>query len=176
MIYDFVKSQYRFIYKTFLLLFFFVITYLFLKENGWKKARDKMLGLIKQPWVLLFLLYISYLLSATVVGRYYKNPYGLVFSNFGIRINDPVWNEDIRNNIVLFVPLTFLHNQCFKPKKVFITDFLISLYASVFIELSQLIGWLGSFQLADIVHNIIGGMIGCGIWCLINKLVSKKDK
>lgn len=176
MIYDFVKSQYRFIYKTFLLLFFLVVTYLFFKENGWKKAKDKMLGLIKQPWVLLFLLYISYLLSATVVGRYYKNPYGLVFSHFGIRSNDPVWNEDIRNNIVLFIPLTFLYNQCFKPKKIFFTNFMISLFASVFIELSQLIGWLGSFQFADIVHNVIGGMIGCGIWCVMKKLVPKKDK
>ena len=104
------------------MFFFFAIAYLFFKENRGKKSKEKMLSLLKQPRVILFLLYASYLLTATVVGRYYKRPYGLTFSHFGIRIGDPAWNEDIINNIILFIPLTLSYNFAFRPKKIFKTD------------------------------------------------------
>jgi len=176
MIYNFIQTQYRFIYKTFLMFFFFAIAYLFFKENRGKKSKEKMLSLLKQPRVILFLLYASYLLTATVVGRYYKRPYGLTFSHFGIRIGDPAWNEDIINNIILFIPLTLSYNFAFRPKKIFKTDFYLSFFTTVFIELSQLIGWLGSFQFADMFHNVIGGMLGCGVWCLAERIISEMVK
>ena len=171
---NFIRSQYRFIYKTFLLFVLLVIAYLFIKDNDRNKIKQKILDLVKHPWTLLFLLYLGYLLSCTVVGRYYKNPYGLAFSHFGFRLGDPAWNQDNINNILLFIPFTFLFNQSFKPKTVIKTDLILSFGMTAFIELSQLIGWLGSFQFADMFHNVLGGMIGCALWLICDLVIRRK--
>jgi len=63
------------------------------------------------------LLYASYLLTATVVGRYYKRPYGLTFSHFGIRIGDPAWNEDIIDADIVLTHFTNYMSALNREKK-----------------------------------------------------------
>lgn len=124
----------------------------------------------KQWRVGLFLFYLAFLLVSTVFSRTITNPYQSIFNNFGFR-NDVKWNNEIIENILFFVPLTLTFLQAFRPKKPWIASLILSVCVTCFIELSQLLFWLGEFQLADIFHNIVGGLVGCGIW-RIGKMIA----
>lgn len=164
--------QPRFIFKTILVTFFLAVTYMFFKDNG-KKAKDKLLGLLKKPWLLAFIVYTAYILTSTIIGRYWANPLTSIWNGFGLLKANGEINTDLFTNLIMFVPYTFLYIKVFKPQSVWKTGLLLSLGTSLFIELSQLVGWLGNFQIADILYNIIGGLIGCGIWCLIQWIRQK---
>ena len=45
-----------------------------------------------------------------------------------------------------------------------------SIYSSLVIEILQLLLMVGQVQLSDLVHNTVGGMIGCGVWWIVNAL------
>ena len=168
-----ILPQGRFIYKTIMMTFFLTITYLFFRENG-KKAKKKLLDVVKHPWLLLFLLWTSYIYTCTVVGRYYSNPFRNVFGSFGL-INTGQLNTDLIANVLMFIPFSFLYIQAFKPVHKIKIPMVVTIGATLFFEFSQAVGRLGSFQIADIIHNIIGGAIGCGVWHLINRR-KKKEK
>lgn len=40
----------------------------------------------------------------------------------------------------------------------------VSFFTSLVIEGAQLLFWLGSFQLSDLFHNTLGGVIGWALW------------
>ena len=84
--------------------------------------------------------------------------------NFGFRRNDAAWNREIIENILIFTPYTFIFLWAFRPGKPWKAALILSAVTTCVIELSQLVMWLGYFQLADIVHNVLGGMIGCAAW------------
>ena len=123
---------------------------------------------------VLFLFYASLLLVSTVFSRENINPYQSVFEDFGLR-DDVKWNNEIIENILLFIPLTILFLNAFSPEKPWKASLILSACATGFIEFSQLLFWLGEFQLADIFHNIVGGMIGYGIWRAGKMIVTRKS-
>ena len=71
----------------------------------------------------------------------------------------------------MFVPLTVLYLQAFKPNRPWEAALKLTIFTSVFIELSQLIFWLGEFQLSDLLYNTIGGVIGIALWMLLRSLL-----
>ena len=158
--------QRRFLYKAILIAFFLAITYLFFKEH-WQDKKEKLLPLIENRWLIAYFLYTGYMLSATVIGRYFSKPYMNVFGSFGLFTKDGNVNNDLVKNILMFIPYTFLFIKAFKPAHPFKATLILSIATTLFIEISQLIGWLGEFQFADIIHNIMGGMLGYGLWYLI---------
>lgn len=158
--------QRRFIYKAILLTVFLLISYLFFRDN-WNKKKEKILSLLKTPWIIVFFLYTGYMLSATVVGRYAKNPIQNVFGGFRIVDNEGKIDNDFLLNIVMFITYTLLYIKAFNPTHRFKSALCLSIMTAIFIELSQLVGWLGEFQFADILHNILGGLIGCLLWELL---------
>ena len=74
----------------------------------------------------------------------------------------------------MFVPYTFFYIKAFKPKLVWQKCLMLSLATTLFIEVFQLLFWVGWFSLADIVHNVVGGMLGCGLWKLIEFYKKRK--
>ena len=72
-------------------------------------------------------------------------------------------------NIVLFVPLGWLLPVLFarwrKASAVALTAFLLSLS----IEISQWLLGTGVADVDDLLFNVIGGMLGYGCYCLLNK-------
>ncbi len=157
----------NYLYRAVLLMLLLSVVYLFMKENG-KKAKEKIIEILKHGWLAGFLFYLALILTSTVFVRGVQTPYRTLIGCFGLR-DDPEWNFEILRNILLFVPYTFLYIKAFNPAKVWKSTLILSIVTTVFIELSQLLFWLGECQLSDIVHNILGGMIGCGIWCMIDK-------
>ena len=157
-----ILAQAVFIPRALLLTGLFVAFYLYIK-----KAEPEGKWQYKDIWKnwrpVLFLFYASLLLISTVFSRQNTNPYQSVFEDFGFRDNVQ-WNNEIIENILLFIPLTLLFLNAFSPEKPWKASLIVSVCATGFIEVSQLLFWLGEFQLADIFHNIIGGMVGCGVW------------
>ena len=117
----------------------------------------------KQRRVGVFLFYLAFILVSTVFSRKITNPYRSIFKHFGFR-NDVKWNNEIIENMLLFVPLTLSFLHAFSPKTPWKASLVLSVCVTGFIEFSQLLFWLGEFQFADLFHNIVGGMVGCGIW------------
>ena len=168
-----ILPQGRFIYKTLLMFFFLTVTFLFFSENR-IEARCKLLGLLKRPWLILFLLCSAYLLTCTLVGRYFTAPYKSVFGSFGLFRRNGRINTDMVANIIMFIPFVFLFLKAFNPPHPLKASLLLSICTTSFVELSQLIGWLGNFQIADFVHNILGGIIGFCLWYFIEGYSGKK--
>lgn len=78
--------------------------------------------------------------------------------------NGTVLYEPIEN-ILMFIPLTFLVFMSFgdnvkKKKYRMVRSIFFSLVASLFIEVNQIIFNLGTFQIADLFYNTLGGFMG----------------
>ena len=74
-------------------------------------------------------------------------------------------------NILFYVPYGFLLPVKKNRKQVLS----VILLTSVFIELTQYVLILGECEIDDMIANTIGGMIGFGIYKLINKIVTTKN-
>lgn len=169
------------------------VAYLFVKENR-GQVKTKLLWLLRQRWLTLFIFYLAFVLTNTLFARQHTTPYVRIFENFGFG-KDPKWDKEIIENILLFVPYTFLFLQAVGKgrgwknagkgwvawRKVRINApwkaaLVLVAGTSVTIEICQLVFWLGSFQLADLVHNVMGGMIGCGLWYVVEVLTNRKKQ
>ena len=114
------------------------------------------------------------MLVSTVFSRKITKPYGRVFNDFGIMVNGKI-NREFLENVLLFIPCSFLYLQAFKPQKPMKSALVMVTFTTAFIELTQLLFWLGQFQISDLVHNILGGLIGIGVWLTTNGRSIKKS-
>lgn len=105
------------------------------------------------------------------------------------------WTVDVQDNgviiyegienIMLFVPLIFLLYYAFEENiyretigKNIIRTLEISFGVSLFIEFNQLIFRIGTFQIADLVYNTLGGVLGFSAYAIVRaffKMNSKKQ-
>jgi glycopeptide antibiotics resistance protein len=69
-------------------------------------------------------------------------------------------------NILLFIPVGFFAGGALKKKHI-LNAIGIGLSLSFFIELTQLISTRGVFSVDDIIHNVLGCVIGffCFVFC-----------
>ena len=156
-------AQLKFIPRAIALSFIVVFAYLFIRDNNRKEIWDKFVSIINKPWLVLYLLFLSFILVCTLFSRQSIVPYKSVFK--GLRLYDKGrWSIECIENIILFVPYTFFYLQALAPEKPLKAAFLLALLTSLFIEFSQLFFWLGAFQLSDLIYNVIGGMIGWLLW------------
>ncbi len=71
-------------------------------------------------------------------------------------------------NIILFIPLGYLIPEWKKKRKATIwTVGLISLGLSCTIEIIQLVTALGWCDVDDLICNVLGGLIGYAVYCII---------
>ena len=155
--------QTKYIPRALIIGLLMVIAYLFFNENR-SNAKQKIIGLIKQRWIATYIFYLAYILTGTIFARQNTAPYVKIVESFGFRKDDPNWNKEIIENIVLFIPYIWLYLKAFQTATPWKNALKVAFLTSLSIELCQLFFWLGAFQLADMVHNVLGGMIGCGIW------------
>lgn len=142
------------------LLFIVVGIYPQMKASGNKWDSRELL----EHWrEVLFLFYLAFMLVSTLFSRKITNPYPNILKHLNTW-DYFEWNNEIIGNILLFIPFTALFLQAFRVKNTWKSSFIVSIVTTSFIELSQLLFWLGEFQFADIINNTIGGMLGCCIW------------
>lgn len=147
----------------------FAVAYLYIKENG-KETKNKVVQLLKHGWLTGFLFYLALILVSTIFVRGVQTPYRNLLGRFGLQENTE-WNFEILMNILMFIPFTFLYLKAFNPLKPWKSSLILSTITSFLIELSQLLFWLGECQMSDIVHNIIGGVIGCALYSAVKNRI-----
>ncbi|MBR4500357.1 MAG: VanZ family protein [Clostridia bacterium] len=121
----------------------------------------------------LFLFYLSFLLISAVLSRSQVDPLRNVMSHFWFRKGNVMWNNEIIENILFFIPYTVLFLAAFRPARPWAAALAVSAATTCALEVSQLVLRLGEFQLSDMLYNTLGGMIGCLLW-MAAVLVRKK--
>ncbi|MBP5416471.1 MAG: VanZ family protein [Clostridiales bacterium] len=127
----------------------------------------------------IFILYIIAILIITLVVRTYDldaktlldpfSKYKWLWRKFH-RIGTRTFSKgegvitEILLNILLFVPMGFLVPTLKEKLRVWWKILLLGLGSSLFIELSQLVLRMGCFDVADLMHNTIGAIIGYFVW------------
>ena len=171
------QFQAYYIPRTILLFIIVSFAYLFAKDN-YGKIRTRIISIMKQPYLVVFLFYLSFLLVSTLLGRWPKNPFARILNNFGLFTDESI-NSEFVENVLLFIPYSFFFLQAFSFQKPWKAVFALSLITTCFIEVSQLLLWLGDFQISDIIHNMLGGLAGGVIWYLkkiVVNIIEKKKK
>ena len=73
-------------------------------------------------------------------------------------------------NVVLFIPLGILLMSILAIKYKWIVSIGISFIFSALIEIIQLVSRRGLFEFDDIIHNMLGALIGIGVYILFTKI------
>ena len=168
---DFIR-QAGYVPRTIILFAILIPAYLFVAENDKNQIKEKVKDTLKNYKVILFLFWLAFLIMSTIFTRWTEVPYRVVLDGFGFKTAKG-WNTDGLENILLFIPYTFHYLWAFHPQKPWKVALTLSLLTTVTIELLQLIFWLGAFQFSDILHNTVGGIIGCGLWRLVRWIKSR---
>lgn len=141
----------------------------------------KKLGKWKTLWIFAMVIYGVVILGATFMSRggYYS----------GMEIVPPfasyreAWYQgkisNVRNiavNILLFVPFGVLLPLGIKKARVFWKTYLVGLLVTIGIESLQFVTGRGIFEFDDILNNLLGVMIGYGIYEFVSWLLRKEEK
>lgn len=115
-------------------------------------------------------IYLTIVLQITLLGRNDGNV-NTILTFFSSYIQ--LWKQkyeiiyDMVFNVLLFVPMGMLFGSNKSKKKSFLLMFTISF----FVESTQFLTGRGIFELSDLVHNTLGGVVGVVLGC-IKKLKS----
>lgn len=150
-----------------------------LKGKSAKTAFKENLKAVCSSALILF--YISLILNMTVFRRLSlpeHDPFSKIFGGWGIE--DMIYYYDFSSifNIIMFLPLcTVLFifikaalNRNITDKKLTLISFLCGFVFSCAIEALQIILKAGTFQIADIFYNTLGGVLSAGIFILLRKI------
>lgn len=130
----------------------------------------------KEVLLLAFLLYallLFYVVTFQDV-NYGTNNFTPFHEIFRYEFGSKVFMHNIVGNIILFIPFGYFVSHVMQTKNPFPT-FIISVITSVVIEFTQLkIG--RTFDVDDILLNIIGSMVGFIVFFIIDKFERKLPK
>lgn len=176
-----------------LLSIFFMYFYMFAagqrnEEGGVKGAIHTWICNFKKDLFFrkLFLLafFVVMILCRTLINReMWANPLSDVMGNWSMWKTDPGTGEKVLStecfeNIIMFVPFTFLVLWTYKNKMVGALNKIwyslkVSFCFSLGIELLQLFLRLGTFQFSDLTYNSLGGLIGGVIYVAVTAVKNK---
>lgn len=135
----------------------------------------------KAIWLIVFIVYGVVLVGATFLSRggsYSRAQIVPPFASY-----KEAWYQgrmsNVRNivvNILLFVPLGFLLPIGLKRIRPYWKTALVGGAVTVLIECLQLVTKRGIFECDDIINNLVGILIGYGIFAFINWILNKEKK
>ena len=170
---ELILSQVHFLPQALILTVLICITYLFVKDNK-GQTLNRLKELIKSKLSFtLFVFWAALILTSTIFARPLTNPYTHIFDFF---LYDGWGNFNVVGllNVLIFIPYTVLYILAFSPNKPFIKSLQLTIITTLLIEIYQLLFWAGQFSLADMTHNILGGMLGYGVWYIVMS-ISKRN-
>lgn len=149
-----------------------------------KKERHR----LKLTWILFvaYMVLLAYFLFfAEGMGRTYNDReyhYNLILlkeiRRFIVYRDKLGWfavSANLLGNIVAFVPFGIILPMLKKKKQTFFYIVLFSFEFSLFVEITQLLSKVGSFDVDDLLLNTLGGAIGYFCYWLISRFGRKKD-
>ena len=176
------------IYSTFsqniiqVVLFGVIISFIifFIEKLGIKNImfgiKEKFIIELNYKWKILFYTYLYFILKKSLLNRSkgMKNSLEFAFKRDWLFLVKDTWSRvQAVENILFFIPISLFFVLAFFNGKKFELQLLrkilkFSFLLSLFIELTQLILTVGTFQLSDMVYNIFGGIIGYILAVLVN--------
>lgn len=158
---------------------FFLLFYILLFGVLFKTTKGKHWNKKKRIYLFLLCSYLGFVYASTVIGRPVQSTmeYNLkVFWSYmdGISTRGNRMIAEICLNILLLFPVGLLLPSIIRPKKraAMITIF-IGFGITCSIELLQLFLKRGLFEFDDIIHNMLGVLIGVMVNSLIMKFHNK---
>lgn len=152
----------------------FMFFYLYAKEHGWKTAMGNWWNALKSDSLFrrlfAFVFYVAMILFRTLLNRnIWANPLSDVIGIWGLYNAEGELTTEPIENVILFIPFTILMFWCFNERQTGIESSLlkvlwkalkVTFLCSLTVECLQLFLRLGTFQLSDLFHNTLGGVIG----------------
>ena len=128
---------------------------------------------------IMLSMYVVVLLYFTVIGRYSHDEYDYqIYFFYSYRFLLQHFDfQSIRQvviNLVMLIPGGFLLSVIIKVKGKYVIVLVLCLLLTVFIESMQLLTKCGSFEVDDIINNMIGAVIGMLIYTLIHWITHQK--
>ena len=168
----------------------FMFFYLFVVEHGWKSACRKWVKMFKSKSefrrVFLLAFYTALILFRTLLNRnLWLNPLVNVMGGWSLYDANGQLTTEAIENVILFFPFSILLFWIFGEKlcgskiyfyKVIRKSCKIVFLCSLSIEVSQVIFRVGTFQIADLFYNTLGGIVGGIIYYIVYKLVHRRKK
>lgn len=172
-IYEILSSIYTSLGFSVCLAFLFMFAYLYAKEIGLKKSIEMWIVKFKTKrefrGTFFIALYAALIAFKTLLNRsLWLNPLSDIMGGWWIYDQKGEFTAEAILNIFMLFPLIFLIDLYYGDRifqeiclsKILVSSFKISFSTSVIIEFLQLIFRLGTVQIADIVYNTVGGIIG----------------
>ena len=150
-----------------LILVFCMGTVFFLLRQGWKKGVTQSAGLLLLEYLLLLLLLSVFIRSAQAERTYMLTPF---WSYPAIREGQPGILMQVIMNVAAFVPVGFLFG-CFYGRSKWWMVLLIGGGFSLLIEILQFAFKRGMSEFDDVFHNVLGCLIGYGLYVVGTWLV-----
>lgn len=160
----------RIIISVLMIAVLFAVTLLLYK----RKKIDK----IQRNTSILLSLYVVVLLYLTVIGRYSHPEYEYkiyVFLTYR-RFLENIDAQSVRQliiNIGMLVPVGFLLPVVLPCKRKYTLTLLISFLLIILIEVMQFVMKCGTFEIDDIVNNMIGAIVGILVYRLFETIYHK---
>lgn len=129
-------------------------------------------------WQFLFAVYLFMTLARTLICRnIWLSPWENVIGEWGLYSSTGDLNYEGFENVFLFLPLMLFFYFAFTEKYGEYKLYKLCWHAvkgsflfSAAIEICQLFGRLGTFQLADIAQNTLGGLLGALIYWIAERI------
>lgn len=128
---------------------------------------------VRHASICLFIGYVILVLCTTIFFRddTYEKRYMLhPFWSYTVLYNRLL--AQLIMNVLLFIPIGFFAGGSLKKKNIW-NAIGIGFVLSFFIELTQLISTRGVFNVDDIIHNVLGCIIGFSFFVLCYKLIKR---
>ena len=156
-------------------------------STGFKKAIKKWAELFKTRSVFRKAFFLAFytmmILFQTLLNRQlWTNPLSDVMGGWGLTNANGEFTTESIENILLFLPFTILlfwtfYSSLCKERDSFLwilwQSAKITFLFSISIEALQLFLRLGTFQIADLVYNTLGGAIGGTLYYIFHKIAHK---
>lgn len=124
---------------------------------------------------VLLSLYIVVMLYFTVIGRYSHEEYGYEINFFTsyrwlFKYNIEQALCQLMINLAMLVPVGFLLSIILNAKHKYLITMALSFLLTVFIETMQLVTKCGSFEIDDIINNMVGAIIGMILYLFLIRI------
>lgn len=166
-----------------LLAVLFMFLYLYAMEHGWKESLLKWWRAFRtdvtfrRTFFLAF--YTAMILFRTLLNRnLWMNPLSNVMGGWFLHNEKGELSTEPIENLMLFIPFVVLLLWAFRDKllgenhhsvaKVLWQSVKVTFVFSLGIEFAQLFLRLGTFQLADLFYNTLGGLIGGVVYAVLD--------
>ena len=142
--------------------------------------KHSIINKIQRNSIILLSSYTVALLYFTVFGRYSQSyyryeinvfaSYRKLFENF-----DTYVFQQIILNLLMLIPIGFLLCVIIKSKFKYLWAMVMSLLLTTVVEVLQFVSRCGTFEVDDLINNMIGAVIGIAIYAVLKSLNKKRE-